>query len=86
MRAARTDADAQGLAPERAIYRVVLHPPDDANKALPQRQALRGTVVIDGEAESLVVRAWRRSVAVLLRKTGFGIGWRPNAFLSIFNV
>lgn len=32
---------------------------------------LRGMAVIDGQAESLVAAAWRRTVTVLLRESGF---------------
>ena len=67
---ARHDAESQGLVPERAVYRVVLEP-DAAHAALPRRQTLRGVVIIEGEAQSLAVRAWRRAAAILVRETGF---------------
>lgn len=67
----RRDPESQGLVPELAVYRVALLPKDAAHAALPRLQALRGTAVIDGEAESLLVRAWRRSAAILVRELGF---------------
>lgn len=67
----RADADAQDLAPEHAVYRILLRPAGDAATALPRLQALRGTALIDGEAESLLARAWRRATAVLVRESGF---------------
>ncbi len=69
--AGRPDPESQGLVPERAVYRIVLHPADAARAALPRLQALRGTVIIEGQAESLLLRAWRRAAAVLVRETGF---------------
>lgn len=67
----RADPESQGLMPERAVYRVTLRPDDAANAALPRVQVLRGTVIIDGEAESLLMRAWRRSAAILVRELSF---------------
>lgn len=67
----RPDPDSQGLVPERAVYRVILRPAEGSDTALPRLQALRGTAVIEGEAESLLLRAWRRSAALLVRETGF---------------
>ncbi|MDQ8031563.1 MAG: HlyD family efflux transporter periplasmic adaptor subunit [Bordetella sp.] len=66
----RADADAQDLAPEQAVYRVMLDPAPEA-AALPRLQVLRGTAVIEGAHESLLMRAWRRAAAVLLRESGF---------------
>nr|WP_028792089.1 HlyD family efflux transporter periplasmic adaptor subunit [Thauera linaloolentis] len=65
------DADGGGWVPEQAVYRILLAPPPDAPAALPRRQALRGTVLIDGEAESPLARLWRQSLAVILRESGF---------------
>lgn len=58
-------------APEQAIYRILLAPAGPTPPRLPQLQALRGTALIDGEAESLLLRAWRHGVAVLVRESGF---------------
>lgn len=66
----RADSDADGPAPERAVYRVTLRPAD-STATLPGPQVWRGTVLIDGAAHSLVTRLWRRGMAVLLRETGF---------------
>ena len=60
-----------GLTPEQAVYRVLLEPADTTPHNLPIVQATRGTVLIDGAAESLLLRAWRRIVAVLVRESGF---------------
>ncbi|MEN4922945.1 HlyD family efflux transporter periplasmic adaptor subunit [Achromobacter spanius] len=68
---ARQDPESQGLVPERAVYRLMLRPADDAGAALPRLQALRGTAVIEGRAESLLLRAWRRGAAILVRELGF---------------
>jgi len=70
---ARAGPDNEGRSwmPEQAVYRVLLAPPPDAPPALPRAQALRGTVLIAGEAESPLARLWRRALAVLLRETGF---------------
>lgn len=68
---ARPDPESQGLVPELAVYRVTLRPRQEDNARLPRLQALRGMVVIDGEAESLITRAWRRSAAILVRELGF---------------
>lgn len=67
----RHDPESQGLMPERAVYRVLLRPADDATAPMPRAQALRGTVVIDGAAESLLAKTWRRAAAILVRETGF---------------
>ncbi|HWG78302.1 MAG TPA: site-2 protease family protein [Stellaceae bacterium] len=55
------------LVPERAIYRIVLAPEHGAGAPA---QILRGRVVIRGRAESLVARAWRAVLAVLVRESG----------------
>ena len=68
---ARPDPESQGLVPERAVYRVILRPADASNAAMPRLQAMRGTAVIEGDAESLLLRAWRRGAALLVRETGF---------------
>ena len=69
--AGRPAPESQGLVPESAVYRVMLRPADASAAAMPRLQALRGTVVIDGQAESLLRRAWRRGAAVLVREAGF---------------
>ncbi|MFC3394436.1 HlyD family efflux transporter periplasmic adaptor subunit [Brenneria rubrifaciens] len=56
------------LHPEQAVYRVVLSLPDGSRG---QRQILRGTVVMDGEAQSLLVRGWKVVSAVLIRELSF---------------
>ena len=53
--------------PEGAVYRVMLAP--DARSPAPGR-VLRGEVVIDGAAQSLALRAWRRILAVAVRESG----------------
>ncbi|MGJ3262746.1 MAG: HlyD family efflux transporter periplasmic adaptor subunit [Salinarimonas sp.] len=55
------------LVPHEAVYRIVLLP---AEGGAPE-MALRGTVRLEGEAESFVLRAWRGIVAVLVRESGF---------------
>lgn len=55
------------LVPEVTVYRLRLEP---LGAALP-RQVQRGTVLIDGEAESLAARAWRQLLGMLLRESGF---------------
>ncbi|MDX6916268.1 HlyD family efflux transporter periplasmic adaptor subunit [Pectobacterium carotovorum] len=64
-----TLSDAQRkLHPEQAVYRVLLSLPDDYRA---QPQVLRGTVVMDGEAQSLLVRGWKVVSAVLIRELSF---------------
>jgi len=65
--AAITDRNGDTV-PEQAVYRVLLKPVQDL--AAPDL-TLRGTVVLDGERESLAVRAFNRVVAVLVRESGF---------------
>ncbi|WP_348690017.1 efflux RND transporter periplasmic adaptor subunit [Acidovorax soli] len=59
--------------PEQAVYRVLLTPTAEASETIASTrlQALRGQVLINGEAQSFLLQAWRRSVAVLVRETGF---------------
>ena len=66
--ATRRDRDDR-LIPEDAVYRAVLHPVDDT-RADPRR-IMRGTVMIDGAARSLIDRLWTSIVTVLVRETGF---------------
>ncbi|RRO05552.1 HlyD family efflux transporter periplasmic adaptor subunit [Pectobacterium aquaticum] len=64
-----TLSDAQRkLHPEQAVYRVLLSLPDDYRA---QPQVLRGTVVMDGEAQSLLIRGWKMVSAVLIRELSF---------------
>ncbi|MBN3042060.1 HlyD family efflux transporter periplasmic adaptor subunit [Pectobacterium brasiliense] len=56
------------LHPEQAVYRVLLSLPDDYRA---QPQVLRGTVVMDGEAQSLLIRGWKVVSAVLIRELSF---------------
>ncbi len=53
--------------PENAVYRVMLAP--DTPEAAPAR-VMRGRIVLEGAAESLAARAWRRIVAVAVRESG----------------
>lgn len=55
------------IVPDEAIYRVVLAPGAGGAPDM----ALRGTVRLDGVAQSLAVRAWRAGLAVLVRESGF---------------
>ncbi|ACX86727.1 conserved hypothetical protein [Pectobacterium parmentieri WPP163] len=64
-----TLSDAQRkLHPEQAVYRVLLSLPADYRA---QPQVLRGTVVMDGEAQSLLIRGWKVVSAVLIRELSF---------------
>ncbi|MDG0804961.1 HlyD family efflux transporter periplasmic adaptor subunit [Pectobacterium brasiliense] len=64
-----TLSDAQRkLHPEQAVYRVLLSLPDDYRA---QPQVLRGTVVMEGEAQSLLIRGWKVVSAVLIRELSF---------------
>ncbi|MBQ4767581.1 HlyD family efflux transporter periplasmic adaptor subunit [Pectobacterium versatile] len=64
-----TLSDAQRkLHPEQAVYRVLLSLPDDYRA---QPQVLRGTVVMDGEAQSLLIRGWKVVSSVLIRELSF---------------
>ncbi|MCG5048846.1 HlyD family efflux transporter periplasmic adaptor subunit [Pectobacterium brasiliense] len=64
-----TLSDAQRkLHPEQAVYRVLLSLPDDYRA---QPQVLRGTVVMDGETQSLLIRGWKVVSAVLIRELSF---------------
>lgn len=65
--AVREDAEGR-LVPERSIYRVALAPLEPV--PVPE-QVRRGTVHVEGEARSLVDRAWRAVAAVLVRESGF---------------
>ncbi|MDY4315540.1 HlyD family efflux transporter periplasmic adaptor subunit [Pectobacterium actinidiae] len=56
------------LHSEQAVYRVLLSLPADYRA---QPQVLRGTVVLDGEAQSLLIRGWKVVSAVLIRELSF---------------
>jgi putative peptide zinc metalloprotease protein len=55
------------LIPEAPVYRVLLRP--DAPLRAPV-QVERGTVLLDGEGESLATRLWRTAIGVLIRESG----------------
>ncbi|MEC5345198.1 HlyD family efflux transporter periplasmic adaptor subunit [Brenneria populi] len=65
--AALSDAQRK-LHPEQVVYRVLLSVPADRQG---QRQMLRGTVSMDGEAQSLLARGWKLASAVLIRELSF---------------
>jgi putative peptide zinc metalloprotease protein len=65
--AVREDAHGR-LVPERAVYRVTLAP---AGAVPAPERVRRGTVHVEGEARSLLDRAWRAVAAVLIRESGF---------------
>ena len=54
--------------PEQALYRATLQVTDGAQ---PPAMALRGTVVLEGRRQSLIVRGWRNLMAVLIRESAF---------------
>ncbi len=56
------------LVADGAVYRLVLLPAGDA--ALPDR-AVRGEVVVEAASESVLTRAWRTALGVLIREMGF---------------
>ncbi|MBP2300819.1 site-2 protease family protein [Azospirillum picis] len=56
------------LVPATTLYRVTLRP----TTALPTpAQIIPGTVLVEGEAQNLLLRLWRGAVAVLVRESGF---------------
>jgi putative peptide zinc metalloprotease protein len=60
------------LVPDRTIYRVTLAlAQDDAQKdAQGIDRVLRGWVIMRGEARSLIIRAWRTFLVVVIRESG----------------
>lgn len=56
------------ITPTGAVYRVLLRPVDQAAQA---PLALRGTVRMEGERQSIAARLWRAGVAILVRESGF---------------
>ncbi len=54
--------------PEQAIYRALLTP---SHVSSTPRMGLRGTVVIEAQAQSLIMRAWRSTLTVLIRESSF---------------
>jgi putative peptide zinc metalloprotease protein len=64
----RKDA-SNATVTETAEYRILLTPLD--GQALPERmRRQRGMVAIEGDRESLIGRAWRKAIAVVVRETG----------------
>jgi putative peptide zinc metalloprotease protein len=61
----------RSFVPEQAVYRILLAPPRAAEAALPRLQVLRGTVLIQGAAESFLRSVGRRVMAVFIRETAF---------------
>lgn len=62
------DSQKRQLPPEQALYRVVLQlPPDQASGD----QVVPGTVVLRGDAQSLLLRAWKQVQSVLIRELSF---------------
>ncbi|MGM0594531.1 MAG: biotin/lipoyl-binding protein [Pseudomonadota bacterium] len=55
------------LVPEHSVYRIVFRP----KTTQPVDQVVRGTVYVSADARSLLQRAWRSVVAVLIRESGF---------------
>lgn len=65
-------ADEDGdWMPEQAVYRVLLEPVPGTQPPAALQQAIRGTALLEGQAESLLRRAWRQIGAVLVRESGF---------------
>lgn len=54
--------------PEQALYRATLRVTDND---LDVAMALRGTVVLEGRRQSLLMRGWRNLMAVLIRESAF---------------
>lgn len=70
--AASLGSDVSVWMPEQAVYRVLLRPEHAAaGEALWQLQVLRGSVVIDADRQSPLMRFGRYFLAVFLRETGF---------------
>jgi putative peptide zinc metalloprotease protein len=54
--------------PEKALYRALLRPaPNTPSPTL----SLRGTVLLEGQAQSLAMRVWRSVLAILIRESAF---------------
>lgn len=64
---AHLDKEKREFIPERTLYRVTLQP--DAEVPAPSR-VLRGTVTIEGKAESIARRVWHKWLAVIIREAG----------------
>ena len=71
-------ADGAGsYSPVNAVYRVdfkpipMTMPVSQEEDSWPVRQAVRGTVLVEAEAESLLVRIYRAVARVLVRESGF---------------
>jgi putative peptide zinc metalloprotease protein len=54
--------------PEKALYRALLRP--DPGTPTPS-MSLRGTVLLEGQSQSLAMGVWRRVLAVLIRESAF---------------
>jgi putative peptide zinc metalloprotease protein len=64
----QTEQRQNELVPDRTIYRVRLAVA--AGSGAPVTRVLRGTVILRGEAISLVRRIWRTALAVVIRESG----------------
>ena len=67
-RDAAAEIAGTGLVPQTPVYRVDLTPTEPLGAP---GQVVPGTVMVDGEARSLIGRAWRSAAAVLIRESGF---------------
>ncbi|MGZ4954011.1 MAG: efflux RND transporter periplasmic adaptor subunit, partial [Methylobacter sp.] len=56
------------FVPETSVYRVWLQPLETGE---PINRAIKGNVLIDGKAESIISSLWRQVAAVLIRESGF---------------
>lgn len=62
------EGEHKKLIPETSVYRVTLGPRDMSDD---WRPLLRGTIILNGTAQSLFSRAWKAVIAVLVRESGF---------------
>jgi putative peptide zinc metalloprotease protein len=67
-RDAAAEIAGTGLVPHTPVYRVELTPLEPRTAPA---QVVPGTVMVDGQARSLIGRAWRSAAAVLIRESGF---------------
>ena len=67
-RDAAAEIAGTGLVPQTPVYRVDLTATEPLGVP---RQVVPGAVTVDGEARSLIGRAWRSAAAVLIRESGF---------------
>jgi putative peptide zinc metalloprotease protein len=68
VRAQKQNEKQSELVPDRTIYRLRLVVAEDG--AAPVTRVLRGTVILRGQAISLVDRIWRAALAVAIRESG----------------